>query len=122
MLSMFMLLPIAMVVFGILFRKEFPKNINYVFGYRTRRSMKNEETWRFAHQYIGKIWIIMGPILLVASVLAMIRVIGQSEETIGYLGSTIVILQIIPLVGTIVPTEWALKRNFDEFGRRRPTD
>nr|WP_330361204.1 SdpI family protein [Oribacterium parvum] len=28
--------------------------MNYVYGYRTKRSMMNEETWRFANQYFGK--------------------------------------------------------------------
>ena len=40
---------------GLLFRKT-PKEINYVYGYRTKRSMMNEETWRFANQYFGKAW------------------------------------------------------------------
>ena len=32
----------------------FDGQINDAFGYRTTRSMKNQETWRFAHQYSGK--------------------------------------------------------------------
>ena len=30
-----------------------------------------------------------------------------------------VIMLLIPLIGAVIPTEKALKKNFDEFGRRR---
>lgn len=34
-----------MIGFGLLFQKRPPKNINNLYGYRTRMSMKNEKTW-----------------------------------------------------------------------------
>ena len=37
-----------MVVFGKMFMRKAPKDINYVFDYRTKRSMKSRETWAFA--------------------------------------------------------------------------
>ncbi len=46
--------PLIMVVFGILFLKNPPKNINSVFGYRTTMSMKDMDTWGFAHKYCGR--------------------------------------------------------------------
>ena len=51
-----LLIPVIMVVFGALFRKKAPGRINLVYGYRTLRSMKNVDTWNFAHHYIGKKW------------------------------------------------------------------
>ena len=50
MLIMDLLIPTVMVLFGRAFLKKAPKEINYVFGYRTSRSMKNRDTWEFAHQ------------------------------------------------------------------------
>ena len=35
--------------------KKAPKEINSVFGYRTSMSMKNKDTWEFAHKYCGKV-------------------------------------------------------------------
>ena len=40
--------PFTMVVFGKMFMRKAPKDINYVFDYRTKRSMKSRETWAFA--------------------------------------------------------------------------
>ena len=40
-------------------------------------------------------------------------------ETVGTVGGMITMIQMIPLVGAIIPTEIALKNNFDENGRRK---
>ena len=45
MLFMCLLTPAMMIGFGKYFMKGGPKQINGVFGYRTPRSMKNQETW-----------------------------------------------------------------------------
>ena len=52
-----LLIPLVMVIFGAIFIKTAPKKINFLFGYRTERSMKNEDTWKFAHTYLGKLWL-----------------------------------------------------------------
>ena len=56
MFIMCLLTPAVMIGFGKYFMKGGPKQINGVIGYRTHRSMKNQETWRFTHQYSGRIW------------------------------------------------------------------
>ena len=53
MLIMDLLLPFTMIGFGRYFMKKAPKEINSVFGYRTSMSMKNKDTWKFAHKYCG---------------------------------------------------------------------
>ena len=53
MLIMGLLIPLTMVGFGKLFLTRAPKNINMVFGYRTVMSMKNRDTWEFAHKMIA---------------------------------------------------------------------
>ena len=88
MLIMDLLLPFTMIGFGRYFMKKAPKEINSVFGYRTSMSMKNKDTWEFAHKYCGKVWNVRG-------------------------------VQLIPLLGSILPTEIALKKNFDKNGTRR---
>ena len=119
MLIMVLLIPITMIVIGRLFLKNAPKDINYVFGYRTKRSMMNLETWKFAHEYIGKLWFICGLTLLPLSVVVMVLVLGKEINTVGTVGGILTIVQMIPMIGTIIPTENALKNSFDKFGRRR---
>ena len=40
-----LLIPVMMIVFGLIFLKNPPKEINWAYGYRTSMSMKNQETW-----------------------------------------------------------------------------
>ena len=119
MFIMVLLIPFTMIFFGWLLFRKTPKEINYVYGYRTKRSMMNEETWRFANQYFGKAWCFCGLILAPLSVMAITLVLGKGTETVGTIGGIITILQMIPLVGAMIPTEIALKNNFDENGKRR---
>ena len=119
MLIMVLLIPIIMITFGKLFSKKAPKDINYIFGYRTKRSMMNMETWMFAHAYIGKLWFICGLLLFPLSAVVMTFVFGKGPDTVGIAGGILTIVQMIIVIGTILPTENALKKSFDEYGRRR---
>ena len=119
MLIMVLLIPLTMIFFGWLLFRKTPKEINYAYAYRTKRSMMNEETWRFANQYFGKVWYLCGLISAPLSVIAIAIVFGKGPGTVGTIGGIITMLQMILLVGAIVPTESELKKNFDENGKRR---
>ncbi len=113
-------LPLIMIVQGIFFRRGGPKKINHVYGYRTHRAMLNEDTWRFAHRYCGKLWLVCGLILLPLSLIAILCLIDQSNETLGIAAALICGTQIVVLLlGTALPTELALKRTFDKNGNRK---
>ena len=119
MLIMVLLIPLTMIFFGWLLFRKTPKEINYVYGYRTKRSMMNEETWRFANQYFGKVWYLCGLISAPLSVIAIALVFGKGPGTVGMVGGIITMLQMLPFIGAIVLTESELKKNFDENGKRR---
>ena len=121
MLVMDLLIPVTMIVLGRLFLRKPPHTINYTFGYRTAMSMKNQETWQFAHQYCGKLWLRLGWMLVPLSVIPMLFVIGRDIETVANVGLAVSLLQLAPLVGSIFPTELALKKVFDKNGRRKAT-
>ena len=89
------------------------------FGYRTTMSMKNQETWKLAHRVCGRYWFICGLILLPLSVLPMLFVINRSTETIGMTGMIAVFVQLVPMLCVIIPTEHALRKNFDKNGNRK---
>ena len=114
-----LLVPLLMVVFGRIMYKHTPKTINGVYGYRTSMSMKNEDTWEFAHKYCGKVWYVCGMVMLPITVIFMLLVIGKNEDCVGSMGGIICGVQLIPLIGSILPTEIALKKNFDKNGTRR---
>ena len=119
MLLVGLLCPVIMIAAGISFLKAAPKKINSVYGYRTELSMKNQDTWEFAHKYCGKVWLRGGLILLPVAVIPMLLVIGKSTEIVGIVGSIIGTLGVVVLIASIFPTESALRKNFDERGNRK---
>ena len=119
MLMMDLLIPVTMIIFGKQFMKKSPKEINGIFGYRTTMSMKNRDTWEFAHKYCGKTWYLCGLILLPISLLSMFVVLGKNDTIVGSFAGVVCVMQLIPFAASIIPTEKALKRNFDENGNRR---
>ena len=119
MLFMDLLIPFTMTGFGRYFLKSAPKEINTIFGYRTTMSMKNKDTWIFAHHYCGKLWYVSGIISLIITAIALIPVMRETEDTIGAVGGVLCGMQMIPLIGSIIPTEKALRRTFDNNGNRR---
>lgn len=119
MLIMDLLIPLTLIGFGRYFSNNAPRQINAVFGYRTAMSMKNQDTWLFAHNYCGKLWFRSGLALLPITIIPLLCVIGGTKDTIGMVGSVICGIQMIPLIGSVFFTENALKKSFDKGGNRR---
>ena len=111
-----LIVPLTMLVFGIWMRRRPPKEINGAFGYRTRMSMKNDETWRFAHEKCGKIWTRTGLVLLVVSLGASILLWTKGGDVLTRFVTSFSMGQVVVLVLTILPVEHSLKKHFDENG------
>ena len=112
-------IPLIMVISGWMMWKNAPNSINGIYGYRTTRSMKNMDTWKFAHDYCGRLWWKLGWILFVISLVAHILFYGASENAIANLAGILCTVQCVALVASIIPTEIALKKNFDDEGKRK---
>ena len=114
-----LLIPILMIIAGNMMWKHAPEKINGVIGYRTARSMKNTDTWKFAQNYCGRLWWKMGWIMFIPSVVIHFPFYQSSENVIGIVAAIVCTIQCLILVFTIFPTERALKRTFTEEGIRR---
>lgn len=114
-----LLIPMIMIIGGWMMWRHTPKNINGFVGYRTPRSMKNRDTWDFAHIYCGRLWWKIGWMMLVPSVIVNIPFYGSTDDTIGGAGVILVTIQTAILIVSIFPTEKALKNNFDEDGKKK---
>ena len=114
-----LLIPIIMLICGFFMYKHPPKEINWIIGYRTKMSRKNKDTWTFAHDYCGRLWIKLGLLLLILTIIIQIPFVHSSENTIGYMTLVIEGIQIVTLLGSILIVERALKKTFDEHGVRR---
>ncbi|MCR4647851.1 MAG: SdpI family protein [Lachnospiraceae bacterium] len=112
-------IPAIMLICGFFMYKYPPKEINWVIGYRTTMSRKNKDTWKFAHDYCGKLWIKLGLVLLILTIITQIPFAHSSENAIGYMTLVVVVTQLVALLGSTVFVERALKKTFDENGVRR---
>ena len=104
------LLPATMVLFGILFIKRPPQDINSVFGYRTRRSSQSKAAWDFAHRCSGRFWLFGG--ILTAILSGIVVAITHGNIQFPYIVTGIMGLDIAVLLLVIPYTEIQLKRNF----------
>lgn len=114
-----LLIPVVMIFAGYWMYRKPPREINAVIGYRTKASRKNKDTWLFAHDYCGRLWLKLGIVVLVATIIVQIPFVHASEDAIGNMTLIVEAVQILTLLGSIVPVEKALKRTFDENGVRR---
>ena len=113
-----LIIPAIMIVFGALFLHRPPKEINVLYGYRTRRSMQNKDTWSFAHHYCGRLWLVCGVVLVPITITGMVLLRTQEEGAVTSIGGLFSLLQLVVLVVTIFPVERALRRTFDRDGNR----
>ncbi len=129
-LIILLLIPATMIGFGLLWKKHPPKDINAVYGYRTSRSCKSQETWDFAHQAIGRLWRRWGLVLLAALPAFLLAALARQgwnpacfldepADADAWLLLVLVGVQLAVIIGSIFPVERALKTHFDSFGRPR---
>ena len=103
------MIPLLIIFVGFLMFKKPPKKINWLIGYRTKKSMNNKNTWIFAHKYCGRLWIKIGLIMLIISgllyVLLCFKLLILTEITI----SIVVLSQVIVMALSIFIVESKVK-------------
>ena len=83
-----------------------PKNINSLYGYRTKNSMKSQSSWDFAQKFSGWEIIRWGVILLICSSVGLQYNLGEPLETV--IGVSILVFVIIMFM---LRTERAIKNH-----------
>ena len=101
-----------MLLISYIFAMYPPKKINYLYGYRTKRSMRNQDCWDFANRHSIRL---MWKISLLTCVIQAIGVI-LLDEGVALLTATIVL--VTTLIYSVYLTEKALKNTFDKEGKR----
>ncbi|MCP2037872.1 SdpI family protein [Chryseobacterium sp. HSC-36S06] len=93
---------------GLFMLKFPPKKINFLYGYRTNSSMKNQERWDFAQKYAAKEMMITGLVLAASGALGFVTDFGSSVKLwvgVAMLGLAVVILKL--------RVEKAIKKRFE---------
>ena len=111
--------PLIMIIFGNMFLKNPPKKPTWAFGYRTKFSVKSQETWDFSQNLIGKYWKTLGLVLLPLSNATLAIISGCDIDTIGKVVGVIEIAQCLFMIGATVAVSAKLKKVFDANGVRK---
>lgn len=98
--------------FSILFYYFPPKKINSLYGYRTNKSMKNEEIWNFANTFFTKVLLKYAAISLVAALVLVY--ISSTEITWQPMA-----IMLLSLAVSVIKTEQRLSKEFDEDGFKK---
>lgn len=67
---------------------------------------------------MGKCWTKLGWWLLVLTELPMLLLVNQNQDSIAFWGLILCLVQLSCLIGSIFPTEKALREHFDKAGVR----
>lgn len=81
-------------------------------------SMKNGNTWGFAHHYYRKLWWQLSWGVLAFTTILMVTALGEGNDTTFICAGTMSAVQIIFLLLPIYFVEKALRRNFDRDGKK----
>ncbi|MGM9912068.1 SdpI family protein [Floccifex sp.] len=112
-------IPIVLILCGLFMWKSCPKKINGLIGYRTTRSMMNQDTWTFANMYCGQLWWKMGWCMLIGAVIIQTITYSFNQKLFNIISPIIMALEFVVMFCSISMTEKALKEHFTEDGRRK---
>lgn len=115
----YILVPVIMLGAGWLMWKHPPKEINSIYGYRTKMSSLNQNTWKFAHEYSGRLWVRWGCKMLPVSILLLLVFAATGKLAATTAGSIVCMIQIGFMLASIAVVERALKKVFDDKGNLR---
>lgn len=118
MLVVDLLIPFSLMILGMIYIYRPPKKINQYSGYRTAMSMKNLDTWIFAHRKFGKILVPVGSILFIVAIGISVLLFNLELINISIFGGVEVFFQFIAMVISAILVEKSLRKNFDENGNR----
>lgn len=109
---MFHVVGIILIVLGLIFKALPPQKINSTYGYRTRSSMKNQDTWNEAQKYSSNSLVAFGFIYV-----ALGFVFRQMNESVN--NGFGMIMFLAGMVVMIVLDEAHLRKVFNSDGSRR---
>ena len=98
-------------LFSIIFYFFPPKKINSIYGYRTNKSMLNDDIWQFANAFFNKQFLVFSAISFVAALLFVVLI----TKEISWQPMVIILLS---LGVSVLKTEQELAKTFDEEGKR----
>lgn len=107
-----LIMPLGLIIYGLIYIKKSSRKPSNWQGYRTSRAMLSQETWEYANQRAGNLWIKLGvTIAIITGFLFLVFPDKAKEPNIVLIVFTIII-SLIPMR----KVEKELKELFDDEG------
>ena len=103
---------LVLFILAFYYKKNPPKKINHIYGYRTRRSMANQEIWDAANAHSSKSFFKLSVLVLVIGIAFCFFNFGQRM-------AIQVIVLLFGLAYSIWETQSYLNTHFDKQGNRK---
>lgn len=104
-LFMYILVGVILLILSLIMYYAPPSKINWMIGYRTRRSMKDDDSWKTAQKYSAKVMLIISVICIIVG--AAVWVVWPEDWTAMLV---VMSIQVVLLVMVIPITEYHLKK------------
>ncbi len=113
---LFFIFPVILLIGGIALYVKPPVKINPIYGFRTRTSSRNEQTWAYCNQLTAKIMIADG----ILSVIALMATQNVTTQILGVLemGELINIFAVAVILLSIPFVNHCCKKKFPESFRK----
>ncbi len=82
---------------SVLFWKFPPREINAMYGYRTRRSMSSNELWDYANQFCAKWMLVISLVTLLVQVASILVFSSEVAIIVSAVVLLVLILSLIPI-------------------------
>ncbi len=112
-------IPFLVLLLGLLRWLAPTKRINYYFGYRSWRSTRTGELWKYAQSFSGKIWTWVGAVLLVPGIVQCFVMVGKSMTYMALAALGCIAVEAVVLLIAMLVIEIALWVKFTWKGKPR---
>lgn len=111
------LIGVIFILAGLIQKRYPPKQINSLYGYRTTRSMKDQQNWDEGNRYSTKLMMKCGVVLVIAGIILTVGMMLLPISPEWRTGVKVVIM-LLCAFGTVVilfrSTEKHLKQQFSD--------
>lgn len=112
-----MVVPVCATILGLICWRYPPKGPNWALGFRSRRARASDASWAFAQNLAGKIWFILGLVLLLVSLVVIGAQSNNSIEAAIKVFLILLFVQVLCLAAVAVAVDLVLMKRFDRFGK-----
>jgi uncharacterized membrane protein len=108
------LIALALMIVALIYKLFPPKEINTLYGYHMKSSMRNTDTWREANHYAANFMVALSLFIMGTAILTKYILDFSILELSLY-----ALVVIISLAGIFFLTEMHMQNVFDEHGNRK---